>query len=64
MTRWEAYNPTTRTMETVDIEEMELAPGLRLIQMFWCERAKRFVTIPGASVFVVDANLNITPDAE
>ncbi len=50
---WKACNEITRKMEEIDIEVSELYEGQSVYQMFWCESAQRYVSIPGATLHTV-----------
>lgn len=56
---YKAYNAITRKMETINLDEAEIVPGMRIVKMFWCQSANTYVSVPGASLFVVDANLQL-----
>lgn len=53
------FNETTRKMETIEVEDAELLPGQKVIKMFFCNLAGRYVTVPGASIFQVNSNLEL-----
>jgi ketosteroid isomerase-like protein len=55
-TIWTMYNTETRRHEVVHLNEAELLPGETVVQMFWCESGKRYVTVPGASLYTVQAD--------
>lgn len=59
-TLWTARNPVTRKYEAVDIVLDELLPGTRLICAYRAD--DRYVTIPGASLFIVDQSGQIVPN--
>lgn len=48
-----AYNEVTRKMEEIDITLAELVAGQTVTRYFWCKSAKRWVTVPGASLYEV-----------
>lgn len=56
---FKAFNETTRKYEVIDLNEAELVPGQKVLKMFWCNTAERFVTVPGASIFQVNNNLDL-----
>lgn len=51
---WKMFNETARGYEEIDLDEAELLPGQTVMRLFWCESAQRYVTIPGASQYVVN----------
>ncbi len=58
-TIWKAYNPLTRHYEEIDPDEAELLPGQTMLRMFWCQSAGRYLTVPGASLYAIDADSNL-----
>lgn len=53
---FKAYNEITRQYETIDPDEAELFPGQSVIRLFWCKAIEKFVTVPGASLYTVNAS--------
>ena len=53
------YNTESRRHEVVDLDDAELMPGEMVVQLFWCESSTRYVTVPGASLYTVQANLTL-----
>lgn len=49
-----AFNEVTRRYEAIPLDEAELVTGQSIMRLFWCESGQRYVTIPGASLFVVN----------
>jgi hypothetical protein len=49
---WTTKNPVTRKYEAVDICLDELPPGTRIIRAYRTD--DKYVTIPGASLYVVN----------
>ena len=58
---YRTYNPQTRKYESIDIDEAELIPGMTLIAMYWSLYANKWVTVPGASLYIVNNDLNLEP---
>jgi len=52
-TKWVAHNEITRKYEEIDPDEAELFPGKTILKKYWCASVERFVTIPGASLYIV-----------
>lgn len=50
---YKAFNAVTRKYEEVDIDLGEFMEGDRVVKMFWCNSAKKYVTIPGCSLIVL-----------
>jgi hypothetical protein len=63
MTKYVAFNPQTRKHEEIDPELAELVPGETVIRMFYCRSAQKFVTVPGASLYVVNADGDLVLEA-
>jgi hypothetical protein len=59
---WTMYNTETRRHEEIDLEDAELMPGETVVQLFWCQRAGRYVTVPGASLYRVQADGTLAMD--
>ena len=57
-TIFKAYNAMTRRMEKVT-PESELQPGQKVLRYYWCNSIDGWVTIPGASEFVVTDNFEL-----
>lgn len=55
------FNSYTRKCEEIDLNESELVAGMTLIRKFWSNTAG-WVTIPGASLYVVNADGDIELD--
>jgi hypothetical protein len=58
-----AFNELTKKFEEVD-QESELPIGQTLIKLFYIESVYQWVTIPGASSYVVAADLSWVEVAE
>jgi hypothetical protein len=52
---WTAVNPLTGKREIVD-PEGEFVPGETIVKSYYCKRIDGYVTIPGASLFKVQAD--------
>ena len=48
---FQTYDPKQRKHVTID--PANLIAGERFTKLFWCKSAKRYITIPGASGFIV-----------
>jgi hypothetical protein len=57
---WTAKNPLTRKYEPVDVALAELPPGTRLIRAYRAD--DRYVTIPGASLYIVSQDGQVVPN--
>lgn len=51
---WKVYNKQTRRYETINPAQAQ--PDQTVVKMFWSKNAERFVTIPGASLYKVNAS--------
>lgn len=60
-TIYKVHNPITRKYEVIDLDEAELAPGETVVKMHRDNFSGRYVTIPGASLFKVTADLQLEP---
>ena len=55
-TIWTMYNAAHRRHEVVHLDEAEILPGETVVQLFWCQRSGHYVTVPGASLYTVQAD--------
>jgi len=62
--KWLMYNEISRKMEEVDIETCELVAGQYVTCAFWSGSLEKFVTIPGASGYKVNAVGQLVLDIE
>lgn len=61
-TRYQMYNSQTRRHEVIDLAVGEFLPGQRVMATYWA--GDRFVTVPGASSYKFNANLELELDEE
>lgn len=61
-TRYQMYNSQTRRYEVVDLAVGEFLPGQRVMVTYLA--GDRYVTIPGASSYKFNANLELELDEE
>jgi hypothetical protein len=61
---FKAFNPLTRRMQTIYLDEAEILEGEILIKMYWSRSIGKYVTIPGASLYLVNADLDLEQIAE
>ena len=58
-TIYKMHNPITRKYEVIDLDEAELAPG-ETVMKFYCDNfTGRYVTVPGASLYRVNSDLQL-----
>ena len=60
LVKYVIFNPQTRKHDEIDLEVGELLPGETIVKLFYCRRANRYVTVPGASLFTVQDDLTLT----
>jgi hypothetical protein len=60
--QWMIYDATTRRHVAIDLDEAELLPSETVVQMFWSKAAGRYVTIPGDSLYTVQADGSLVLD--
>lgn len=59
---WAVYCKPLKRMEQVTSSNVK--PGQTVFRLFWTNSLQKFVTIPGASMFVVDDNGDFVPANE
>jgi hypothetical protein len=53
---WTMYNAETRRHEAIEFEDASGRPGATVVQLCWCRQAQRYVAVPGASRWTVQAD--------
>lgn len=56
------WNEITRRYERIDLQKAGLAAGQRVLRLYWCESGQRYVTVPGASLYVVGPHGDLIPE--
>lgn len=60
---YSTYNSNTRKYEEIDVEVDELVEGMRIVRRFWSNDCG-FVTIPGASLYIVNKHGEMVLEVE
>lgn len=58
-TIYKMHNPATRKYEIIDIDEAELLPGETVMKLYRDNFSGRYVTVPGASLYRVNSDLQL-----
>lgn len=58
-TIYKIHNPATRKYEIIDLDEAELLPGETVVKLYRDNFSGRYVTVPGASLYRVNENLDL-----
>lgn len=58
-TKFQMYNDLTRRYEDIDLDDAEILPGQTVVKLYWLNSAQTYATVPGASLYRMNANFEL-----